>query len=232
MNIAIVVAAGQGTRMGGEKPKQFRLLAGLPVIIHTLRRFEDSAAIGDVIAVVPAAERAEFLLIAGKFGLRKLLRVVAGGHTRTESVWRGLQTIRAATARIVAVHDGVRPFVTPDEIDACVRAANEEGAAILVAPAIDTIKEVTDDGQVIRTLDRAHVRHALTPQCFRYDLLRRAYEEARREGIDATDCSTLVERLGARVRTIDGDARRNIKITRPEDWALAEILIKESGVRS
>ncbi len=228
MHVAIIVAAGQGKRMGdGEKPKQFRLLAGLPVIVHTLRRFEDAATIGEVIAVVPAAERAEILSIADKYGLRKLARIVAGGHTRTESVWRGLQTIRAATAEVVAVHDGVRPFVTSQEIDACVRAADEQGAAILVAPAIDTIKEVSDNGQVARTLDRAHVRHALTPQCFRYDLLRRAFEEARREGLGATDCSVLVERLGVRVHTVDGDARRNIKITCPEDWALAEILIKQ-----
>jgi len=228
MNVAIVVAAGQGARMGcGNEAKQFRLLAGLPVIIHTLRRFEAAATIGEVIAVVPSQTRAEFLTIAGKHGLRKLTRVVAGGSTRAESVWRGLQTVRAATAQIVAVHDGVRPFVTPEEIDACVRAAEQHGAAILASPAIDTIKEVNDDGEITRTLARTHVRHALTPQCFEYKLLHRAYEAAQREATDATDDSQLVERLGVRVHTVDGDARHNIKITRPEDWALAEILIKQ-----
>ena len=136
MNVAIVVAAGQGTRMGGgNEAKQFRLLAGLPVIIHTLRCFEAAATIGEVIAVVPSQTRAEFLTIASKHGLRKLARVVGGGGTRAESVWRGLQTVRAATAQIVAVHDGVRPFVTPEEIDACVRAADENQTAVPILRA-------------------------------------------------------------------------------------------------
>jgi 2-C-methyl-D-erythritol 4-phosphate cytidylyltransferase len=229
MNVAIVVAAGQGRRMGGKELKQFRLLAGLPVIVHTLKHFEDATTIGEVVVVVTPEARAEFVGIAGKHGLRKVNRVVTGGDTRIESVWRGLQTVRPATARIVAVHDGVRPFVTSEEIDTCVRAAEEHKAAILVAPAIDTIKEIADDKSVSRTISRASVRHALTPQCFHYDVLRRAYEKAISENMAATDDSSLVERLGVRVHTIDGDARRrNIKITSPEDWALAEILIKNS----
>jgi 2-C-methyl-D-erythritol 4-phosphate cytidylyltransferase len=150
---------------------------------------------------------------------------VTGGATRAESVWRGLQAIRPATAEIVAVHDGVRPFVTPDEISRTVEAATAGGAAILTAPATDTIKEV-ENGEVRRTLARARLRHALTPQCFRYGLLRRAYEEAGELSADITDDSFLVERLGQSVSVVEGSAR-NIKITHREDIAVAEIFLKQ-----
>jgi 2-C-methyl-D-erythritol 4-phosphate cytidylyltransferase len=227
MNVAIIAAAGQGTRLGGKRAKQFLELCGVPVIIHTLRRFEQCADVQEVVVVLPATDVAGFLKLAGQYGLRKLARVVAGGETRAESVWRGLQSIRVATAEIVAVHDGVRPFVTPEEISRTIAAAQAQGAAILAAPAIDTIKEV-EHGQVRRTLARASLRRALTPQCFRYALLREAYERAKDLGADSTDDSFLVEQLGAIVAVVEGDAR-NIKITRPEDLAFAEILLK-SGI--
>jgi 2-C-methyl-D-erythritol 4-phosphate cytidylyltransferase len=150
---------------------------------------------------------------------------VPGGATRAESVWRGLQSVRAAIARIIAVHDGVRPFVAPDEIAETVRAAEESGAAILAAPATDTIKEVKG-GLVQRTLARSSVRHALTPQCFRYELLRRAYEQAGELSADMTDDSALVERLGVQVSVVEGHPR-NIKITRPADIALAEVILRD-----
>ena len=226
MNVAIIAGAGQGTRFGGKRAKQFRELAGIPIIIHTLKRFEQSASIGEIIVVVPAGDVPGFLQLAGKFKLGKLARVVAGGATRMESVFRGLQAVRAATAEIIAVHDGVRPFVSTDEIDRTMQAAREVGAAILAAPASDTIKEVRE-GRVGRTLLRAETWHALTPQCFRYDILRRAYERALAETVvEATDDSQLVERLGLPVAVVEGDPR-NIKITRPEDIALAEILLRE-----
>ncbi|MGI9105161.1 MAG: 2-C-methyl-D-erythritol 4-phosphate cytidylyltransferase [Pyrinomonadaceae bacterium] len=226
MNIAIIVAAGRGTRMGGEQAKQFRALAGVPLIIHTLRRFEQSTTIGEIVAVMPATETANFLALAERFHLTKLARVVAGGATRTASVWHGLKTVRAASAGIIAVHDGVRPFVTPEEIDRTVRAAEETGAALLTAPVVDTIK-VIEGERIAQTLLRGNLRRALTPQCFRYELLRRAYEHARAHNLEATDDSALVELLGAQVAVVEGDAR-NIKITRPEDFALAEILLREN----
>ena len=231
MNIAIIAAAGQGRRVGGGRAKQFLELGGVPVIVHTLRRFEECAGIGEIIVVLPAADVAGFLALAARFRLqRKLARVVAGGASRAESVWRGLQTVRAAATDIIAVHDGVRPFVTPDEISRTLVAAERSGAAILAAPAIDTIKEVAD-GQVRRTLARATLRHALTPQCFRFALLREAYERAVALDEDVTDDSALVERLGVSISVVDGDPR-NIKITRPEDLALAEILLKSEAWNS
>src|SRR5215207_8255727 len=177
MNIAIIAAAGAGTRMASDRPKQFLLLAGTPVLVHTLKVFEQCESIHEVILVLPAAESAGFLSLAGKFGLRKVARVVPGGVTRADSVKRGLLAIRAATAEIVAVHDGVRPFVSVEEIDAVVTAAQYDGAAILVAPVTETIKQV-HDRRVERTLDRGGLRRALTPQCFRYELLRDAYQAA------------------------------------------------------
>lgn len=224
MNVAIIAAGGQGLRMGGNQAKQFLELDGIPIIIHTLKRFEQSAAIDECVLVLPAGDTAGFLVQAGKFGLRKLSHVVAGGASRRDSVFRGLRAIREATVEIVAVHDGVRPFVTTGEIDRTITAAREYGAAVLVAPATDTIKEV-EQGRVIRTLPRERVRHALTPQCFRYELLRRAYEQSTEADAETTDDSMLVERLGQTVAVVEGDPR-NIKITRPEDLALAESIMK------
>jgi 2-C-methyl-D-erythritol 4-phosphate cytidylyltransferase len=231
MNIAIIAAAGQGTRFGGKRAKQFLELSGVPVIVHTLKKFERCTAIQEVVVVLPASETVGFLEMAGKYGLRKLARVVAGGETRGESIRRGLQGVRAATAEIIAVHDGVRPFVTIDEIERTVRAAEVSGAAILTAPIVDTIKEVEDD-RVVRTIERKSLRRTLTPQCFNYELLRRAYEQSMELIARATDDSSLVESLGATVTIVEGDAR-NIKITRPEDIALAEIVLRqESELRS
>jgi 2-C-methyl-D-erythritol 4-phosphate cytidylyltransferase len=225
MNIAIIAAAGAGTRMASDRPKQFLLLAGTPVLIHTLKVFEQCESIQEVIVVLPAEESAGFLSLAGKFGLRKVARVVPGGVTRADSVKRGLAAIRAATAEIVVVHDGVRPFVTVDEIDATVAAAQIDGAAILVAPVTDTIKQVSDQ-RVERTLDRGVLRRAMTPQCFRYELLRQAYQAADVTDASLTDESVLVEKIGIPVSVVEGSPR-NIKITTADDLAIAEAILGE-----
>jgi 2-C-methyl-D-erythritol 4-phosphate cytidylyltransferase len=225
MNIAIIAAAGAGARMASDRPKQFLLLAGTPVIFHTLKVFEQCDSINEVIVVLPAEESAGFLSMAGKMGLRKVARVVPGGATRAESVKRGLMSIRSATAEIVAVHDGVRPFVTVEEINDTIAAAQANGAAILVAPVTDTIKQV-DDQSIVKTLDRGALRRALTPQCFRYELLREAYQHVDINDPSLTDESALVEQLGHRVSFVEGSAR-NIKITTAEDLEIAEALFNE-----
>jgi 2-C-methyl-D-erythritol 4-phosphate cytidylyltransferase len=225
MNVAIIVAAGQGTRMGGERAKQFLELAGIPIIIHTLKAFERCEAIQEIIVVLAAPEAAGFLSLAGKYRLQKLSRVVPGGATRCESVLHGLQAVRATTAEIIAVHDGVRPFISAEEITRTVAAAVTHEAAVLVAPLTDTIKEVADD-RIVSTVDRSFLRRALTPQCFRYSLLRRAYEVADVLDAELTDDSALVERLGTRVVVVEGSSR-NIKITTPEDLIIAEAMIRE-----
>src|SRR6185369_2195787 len=148
---------------------------------------------------------------------------VPGGMTRADSVKRGLMAIRAATAEIVAVHDGVRPFVTVEEIDATVAAARTDGAAILVAPVTDTIKQVNDQ-RIVKTLDRGELRRALTPQCFRYELLRQAYQAADITDPSVTDESVLLETLGIPVSIVEGSPR-NIKITTVEDLTSAEAIL-------
>jgi len=227
MNVAIIAAAGQGTRMAGNRPKQFLELAGTPIIFHTLKVFEQCDAIQEIIVVLSAEEVADFLSLAEGHDLRKIKSVVLGGATRAESVLNGLRAVAEATAEIIAVHDGVRPFVTTEEIARTVESARLEGAAILVSGPVDTIKEV-GDGAVVRTLKRADLRHALTPQCFRYKLLRRAYEEADVSDPELTDESALVERLGVRIVTVEGSPR-NIKITRQEDLLVGEAILKNSG---
>ena len=225
MNTAIIAAAGSGSRMASERPKQFLELAGKPIIFHTLKPFEESESINEIIVVLPAEETAGFLSMSGKLGLRKLARVISGGLTRADSVKRGLQAIRSATAEIVAVHDGVRPFVTVDEIEKTIAKAKSIGAAILVAPATDTIKEVSETGDVLSTLDRKQLRHALTPQCFHFDLLRRAFERVDVEDSSITDESYLIERLGERVAIVEGSPK-NMKITTKADLLLAEAYLK------
>ena len=223
MNIAIIAAAGAGTRMASDRPKQFLLLAGKPVIFHTLKVFEECDSIDEVIVVLPAAESAGFLSQAGQYGVRKVTRVVPGGATRADSVKRGLLAIRSATAEIVVVHDAVRPLVTVDEINSTVAAAKMSGAAILVAPVTDTVKEIAG-ASVLRTLDRGVLRRALTPQCFRYELLREAYQHADVNDPSLTDESALIEQIGKSVSIVEGSAR-NIKITTAEDLLIAEAIL-------
>jgi 2-C-methyl-D-erythritol 4-phosphate cytidylyltransferase len=228
MNVAIIAAAGSGSRMACDRPKQFLQLAGIPIIFHTLKPFEQCDSIQEVIVVLPTEESVEFLALAGKFQIRKLSKVVPGGVTRAESVKRGLLAVREATAEIVAVHDGVRPFVRAEEIDRTVAAARKHGAAILAAPATDTIKEV-DGAVVVRTLERSELRHALTPQCFRYELLRRAYDRADLSDTGLTDDSALVEQLGEKVVAVEGSLR-NIKITTKSDLIVAAALLQSEAM--
>jgi len=224
MNVAIIAAAGQGTRLAGRRPKQFLELAGTPIIFHTLKAFEQCDEIQEFIVVVAAEEAAGFQSLAAKYDLQKIKAVVSGGATRAQSVLHGLNAVEAATAEIIAVHDGVRPFVTPEEIARTIQAAQLEGAAILVSAPVDTVKEVKD-GLVVRTLKRGELRNALTPQCFTYKLLRQAYENVDLSDSELTDESSLVERLGVKIATVEGSSR-NIKITRPEDIAVGEGILK------
>jgi len=226
MNVAIIAAAGQGTRLAGKRPKQFLELAGTPILIHTLKAFERCDAIHEIILVLAEEETKGFLSLAKEHELRKIGAVVSGGRTRAESVLHGLQAVNAEAVEIVAVHDGARPFVTPDEISRTIDAAKIEGAAILVSAPVDTLKEVKS-GTVTRTLDRATIRNALTPQCFHYELLLRAYEQVDINDPELTDESAIVERLGAKIAIVEGSPR-NIKITRPEDLVIGEALLGQA----
>jgi 2-C-methyl-D-erythritol 4-phosphate cytidylyltransferase len=224
MNSAIIVAAGRSERFGGNTPKQFLELLGKPVVIHTMLRFEACPLVDEIILVLPAEHKAGFIEAAQKFPLKKLTRIIGGGPCRAESVLNGLKAVRAETAGIVAVHDGARPLVSPDEIAETISQAEKAGAAVLTAPVTDTIKAVSG-GEITRTIDRDSLRRALTPQCFRYEILKKAYEMAD-DIAAATDESYLVEKAGYPVTFVEGSAA-NIKITTPEDLALAGFLMKQ-----
>jgi 2-C-methyl-D-erythritol 4-phosphate cytidylyltransferase len=225
LNIAIVPAAGIGSRMHTDRAKQMIELGGVPLLVHTLRRFEQCDAIDQVILVLQPNLTSEVLALISRHNLKKIARVVAGGAERQDSVYRGLQVIKGETAGIVAVHDAVRPFIRPEEIRAVIERAQATGAALVAEAATDTIKEVRS-GRVKRTLDRRRIYHAQTPQAFRYGLIREAYDRAYQDGFMATDDSQLVERIGHRVSIVEG-SHINIKITRPFDLRLAEVIQSE-----
>jgi len=226
MNIAIIPAAGSGSRFGGEIPKQFIEIAGAPIIIHTLRRFDECEEIGTIVVALRREEVERFERAVCAHKIRKPVRLADGGAERSDSILNALEAASEFRPEIAVVHDAVRPFVTPERISAVIARASEIGAAILALPATDTIKEV-EGGLIRRTLDRRRIWRAQTPQAFRYDLLMRANEEARAADLPpamATDDSFLVERLGAPVAIVEGMAN-NIKITTQEDLVLAEKLL-------
>lgn len=222
MNTAIIVAAGSGSRFKSDTPKQFLGLHGRPIILHTLDRFNECLSIDEIILLLPKAALETFQTTLDKAFSGKPVKIAAGGLTRAESVAKGLKHLSPKT-EIVAVHDGARPLVTPDEIDRTVEKAREIGAACLVAAVTDTIKEIDSD-RIIGTIDRAKLRRALTPQAFRREILEKAFAQADlNESI--TDECILVEKLGYEIAIVEGSPR-NIKITHPEDLTLAELFLK------
>ncbi len=224
MEIAgIVVAAGKGTRMGSDVPKQYLSLGGLPLLCHTILAFDACSEIDRILLVIPEGDAAfcrESLL--GRLSLQHPIELIAGGEKRQDSVYRALQALPQSTL-LVAVHDGVRPLVSPEHIRATIRCAEKDGAAVLAIPATETLKRV-DEGLTIReTLARSRLWIAQTPQCFHYRILRQAHEKAAKEAILATDDAQLVERTGYPVKIIQG-SRFNLKVTTPEDLKMAEAL--------
>lgn len=224
--VAIIPAGGLGKRLGGDIAKQYLCLNSLPVLVHTIRVFQKSDVISEVVLVVPQDDIASVRKqIVEKYGLTKVSTIVAGGHERQDSVRNGLRAI-AMKCDVVMVHDGVRPFVTGEMIARVAAAAADTGAASIGVKAKDTIKETTDENRVTGTLPRHNLWQTQTPQAFQYELLCKAYEAAAGDNFYGTDDASLVERLGAEVRMIAG-SYENIKITTPEDLMMAEALMKE-----
>ena len=218
---AVIVAAGNASRMGGID-KVMAPLGGEPLIVHTVRQFQQCDAIREIVVVTRQDLLMPIMDLCHQFD--KLRAVVTGGDSRDESVNLGLNTL-SEKCQLVAVQDGARPFASYELIDRVVRAANTYGAA---APAIavkDTIK-VVQGGLVESTPDRSTLRAVQTPQVFDFDLLRGALENAKRNGAKITDDCSAVELLGMKVRIVEGD-ERNIKITTPMDLKIAELLLEE-----
>ncbi len=218
MNTAIIVAAGRGERFNSEVPKQFLELKGKPVIVHSIERISAAPSIDSIVLVLAQEWISKFERLKAEYP--KLSSIITGGKTRAESVQNGLNSLREC--EIVAIHDGARPLVSVDEIERVVAKAMDTGAACLVAPVTDTIKSISG-GEIAATLDRDKLRRALTPQAFRVDLLRRAFEFDYVVDV-ATDDSYLVEKLGHPVAMVEG-SRMNITITDQEDMILAEALL-------
>lgn len=219
---AIIPAGGIGLRMGCDLPKQFLELAGLPVLVHTVRALQRSALIDTIIIVAPAAHLDRVWELVDRYGLTGVGEVVAGGRTRQESVAAGLDRVPAGVD-LVAVHDGVRPLIEPGLVDACLERAAQSGAAMLAVPVKDTLKAVADD-VVTATVDRAGLWRAQTPQAARTELLRRALAAAAADGFTGTDEAALLAHIGVEVSVVMGSAA-NLKMTRPDDLELAAALL-------
>lgn len=228
---AVIPAGGSGVRMGSSRPKQFMELAGKPVICHTLEIFERAGSIDTVHLVVPpGSEELCREEIIKKWGFKKVPRVVKGGETRQDSVFLGLKSLSGGFDR-VAIHDGVRPFLSPDLLEKAVSECVEEVDGVVVAiPCKDTPKQAGESGFISSTLKRDDLFLAQTPQVFRFDILREAFERAEKDGYQGTDDSALVERIGGKVRIVPGDAV-NIKITTPEDMIRAEEYVKNHPIQ-
>lgn len=222
MNVAILVAAGRGARMG--RDKLFLTVAGRPVIAHTWRQFDDAKSIDQIIVVVRAGMEKKFDAIARKFEFRKKFQIVTGGAERQDSVWNGLEAV-PPKAGIVAIHDAARPCVQAELIAATVKYAEETGAAVAAHPVTDTIKESADGRLIQKTLDRSQLWAMETPQTFRLDVIRRAIAAARAKKMLFTDDTAACELIGQPVRLVSSIAP-NPKVTVPGDLPIVEALLK------
>ena len=243
MKVAVILpAAGLGTRMGrtsaetaGTSRKQFMLLDGSPILLHTVRKFAACDRVSEIVVVL-RREDLEWVEELLRREIRsKTVRVVEGGNSRQESVERGLAAVSPDT-ELVAVHDAVRPFVDLEIIQKAINEAAEHGAAIVGIVPVDTVKQVSGaqatSAKIRSTISRERLVLAQTPQVFRHDLLNQAFEAARRDGFVGTDESSLVERLEqVEVRVVMG-SDRNIKITRPGDMDLARLFLEQETART
>ena len=218
---AVIVAAGSASRMGGID-KVMASLGGTPMVARTAAAFQNCDAIAEIVIVTrPDLIRPISALCAG---MDKVRAVVAGGSSRQESVWLGLNAL-SEDIQLAAIHDGARPLVSNLVIDRTVRAANSYGAAAPAVPVKDTIK-VVKGGLVEKTPERATLQAVQTPQVFDFDLLRGALKQAEEEKAAVTDDCSAVERLGMKVKIVEGD-ERNLKVTTPVDLKIAEMLLEE-----
>jgi 2-C-methyl-D-erythritol 4-phosphate cytidylyltransferase len=223
---AIIAAAGFGRRMKTDRPKQFLALNGTPILVHTIRKFDSANVIDYIIVTAPRESVDEVTSLVKSAGFKKSVTVIEGGERRQDSVAIGLGQLQPGTD-VVAVHDGVRPFVSIEDIENVVRQAERIGAAILGVPIVDTVKQAEREF-VESTLTREHLVAAQTPQVFRTDILKQAFEQAAKDEYYGTDESSLVERMGHPVAIVRG-SERNIKITRPGDLTLARAFLAEEA---
>jgi len=221
---AIIVAAGRGVRMQSDNRKQYMTLGGLPVVSRTLQAFDRCEAIREIYLVIPRADfrfcRDTILPVARS---TTPVHLVAGGKERKDSVYNGLLAADCKDEMVV-IHDGVRPLIVPDQIEMCIAVAATSGAGILAIPVKDTLKRVHTGFVIDATVQRESLWAAQTPQAFRYELILEAHQAGGNHADGITDDAQLVERLGRPVKIIPG-SYMNLKITTPEDLALAEAIL-------
>jgi len=225
---ALIAAGGRGERIGGILPKQFMEIKKKPVLAYTVEKFEKCELIDEIILVVPE-DYMSFCSynIVDVCDFKKVKRILSGGKERQDSVYKGLLALSKDTD-IVLIHDGVRPFISTEKIGKSIEMCKKEKAVILALPVNDTVKRV-DEGYVVTTLDRDKLWIAQTPQTFEYKLILEAYKKAIEDSFIGTDDSSLVERLGFKVRVLEGESQ-NIKITTQEDLVLAEKIIESYNI--
>lgn len=223
MTYAIVPAGGLGVRMGSRRPKQYLRLGGASILVTTLRALGRARTIAGIVVAVPEAHVEATRRLLTRLRVPRILDVVAGGADRQESVWRGLQRL-PADARLVLVHDAVRPFIDAALVERVRKAALADGAATCGMPVRETVKRVKD-GAIEATVERVGLWLTQTPQAFTRALLWEAHEKARRDGFSGTDDAVLVERLGTTVAMVPG-LPQNLKITTPEDLRTARAWAK------
>ena len=224
-NVAIILAAGKGIRMGKEKGKLFLPLQGRPLLAWTLLVFESFREIEEIIVVVPPGEEDEyqknFLL---PYNISKAKKLIPGGPQRQDSLWNGFQEIYPP-CKLVVVHDGARPFLEEEILKNALEAAESSGAAVVAIPVKDTIKVEDGTGMVRQTLSRNNLWLAQTPQVYQYPILKKALEKAKDEDFYGTDDSSLVERIGFPIKIVPG-SYENIKVTTPEDLIFGEAILQ------
>lgn len=219
----VIVAAGSSTRTEGTELKQFRWVAGKPMLLHSVQRFMERADVAMVVCVLPKSHAGDPPPWLFQCDIERLL-VSVGGRERGDSVLNGLEDL-PPEVRIVLVHDAARPMVDSDTIERVVAKAREGAGAVPALPATDTIKEVDESGAIVRTPERARLVHAQTPQGFPRAMIEEAYLRAKADHVRATDDAALCERIGARVVIVEGSAT-GMKITTDEDFARADALVK------
>lgn len=217
----VIPAAGKGKRMKAGMNKQLMELQNEPLIVRTLKVFENDEWCRGIIVVINEAERTQFEQLFSRFHIKKITAIVGGGKERQHSVYNGLRAIK--NSDIVLIHDGARPFVTIELIHQLVNEAKEHGAAIPAVRVKDTVKKVR--GQFVEeTVERSSLWAVQTPQAFHVSLVLRAHEQAQKDGYIGTDDASLVERIGGKVKIVEGDYR-NIKLTTPDDLLFAEAIL-------
>ncbi|MFD2871156.1 2-C-methyl-D-erythritol 4-phosphate cytidylyltransferase [Mucilaginibacter ximonensis] len=220
---AIIVAGGSGTRMGAAIPKQFLLLNGLPVLMHTLLAFQNSRSKPDLILVLPAAYHEYWVELCKKHNFEIAHQLVSGGETRFHSVKNGLDLISADEPSLIAVQDAVRPMTSAEIIDAAYLSAAQYGNGVVAVKSRDSIRQLKNNTSVALTRDEIYL--VQTPQTFQSAQLKKAYEQAYTPKF--TDDASVVEAMGQLIHLVDG-SHKNIKITFPEDIAIMELLIKNA----